>query len=120
MFIAWRRRASGGGGGAGVQPPIIFQIAIFWQKKQQQKPPHPNNIRAKPLDFRASNGENIPSPPPPPPKKKKKKNGPVNLCIAWGKQSCQLKAGFDCNHLLLHNSKRTEDRMFCPFILNVS
>ena len=43
----------GGGGGAGElqPPPRIFQIAILGQKAC--------NIWAKPLDFRASNGENI-------------------------------------------------------------
>ena len=44
-----RTRRAGAGGGGGLQPPIIFQKAIFGQKKLC-------NIRAKPLDFRASNG----------------------------------------------------------------
>ena len=51
-------------GWRGLQPPRIFQIAIFGQKKKS------GNIRAKPLDFRASNGQDIRardfSPPPPP------------------------------------------------------
>ena len=34
-------------------PPRIFQIAIFGPKKKSR------HIQAKPLDFRASNGENI-------------------------------------------------------------
>ena len=41
----------GGRGAGGFSPPIIFLIGIFEQETC--------NIRAKPLDFRASNGENI-------------------------------------------------------------
>ena len=44
-------RGGGGGGGWGAAAPGISQIAIFGGKS--------GNIRAKPLDFRASNGENI-------------------------------------------------------------
>ena len=43
----------GGGGGGAAAPPRIVQIAIFGQKKKSC------NFRAKPHDFRASNGENI-------------------------------------------------------------
>ena len=56
-------------------PPRIFQIAMFGQEKTC-------NIRAKPLDIRASSGYNIRatdlSPPPP------NETGPVRLC----KQVC--------------------------------
>ena len=42
----------GGGAGRAAAPPGILKIAIFGQQKS-------GNIRAKPLDFRASNGEDI-------------------------------------------------------------
>ena len=44
---AYEAGGGGGGGGEGSSPTRIVQIAIFGQKSY--------NIRAKPLDFRASN-----------------------------------------------------------------
>ena len=49
-FLHLSHRRTGGGGG--LQPPKTFQIAIFGGGGVC-------NIREKPLDFRASNGENI-------------------------------------------------------------
>ena len=45
----WAVGLAGGGGGGGCSPPRSFQIAISGKKS--------GNIRAKPLDFRASNGQ---------------------------------------------------------------
>ena len=69
------KHGSGGGGGGVVDTlqqknhPIIIQVAIFEQKKERRR----SDIRAKPLDFWASAGENICAgdltPPPPPPMK---------------------------------------------------
>ena len=65
-----RRNRRWGGGGA-TATPGIFQMS-FWGKKV-------SNIRSKPLDFRASAGENIQtrdlSAPPPPPNE----TGPIHL-----------------------------------------
>ena len=62
---------AGGWGGGAIR---IFQIPIFGQKAC--------NIRAKPLDFQASNGENIRATDLSPPKRTWS-HTPMGKCIIW-------------------------------------